>query len=229
MDTIVHILMVFIFINLTLKQTFNNLIYVFVFSLITLLFTGLSCPFVIEQSITNINSKLSDYSFVLNLSVLLCIDVFLYIGFCIYETKDSKSLNKLNRIAKKSLNLFSGFLFFVMCFFSLSMVLYSFPGKSFYGISWGYALILAVLIPIIRKLFLILLPTKDTRLELLFVLNIIVLLLSVLITVVNAEAIIGISNIDYKSLIAIVLITIFFATIGIFVYKIKINKLNKKI
>lgn len=84
------------------------------------------------------------------------------------------------------LNIYPGLLLLPVLYFVLAQLFYALPGVSFNTISYGLAIAVFIFFPLLSWGFTKLLPEEDLRLEILFIVNLIVCMIG-LITTVNGE------------------------------------------
>ena len=74
-----------------------------------------------------------------------------------------------------------------------------------------------------------LLPEKDIRLEILFLVNILIAMMGVIATVNGRTAVRGVSDINWDALLGVFTITLFGGLIGFLINKYSLNRIIKKI
>ena len=230
METLVLILMTIVCFNFLLKQTYRKKRSVITISIVSALFVGLMWPYAIEQSKTQIADWLANQSLMLDISVILCIEVILQISFCILAIQVLTTYPIKKRIFNiyRFLRWFPGILIFPILFSILVALIFSFPGTSFSLIAWGLAGVILILIPVGTLFLRWLLPAKAVRLELFFLTNTLIAILGIVATVNGRTAAKGVSEINWKAFIGIIIILIVGALLGIIFRKIKIKKLLNK-
>lgn len=231
METVITIIMILICCNFIFKQTFEKTIPVICTSAICALFVGMSWPYAIEQSKTQIADWLANNTLMSNIAVLIAIDVTLQMTYCILTTESYTSY-KEKPIAKwkmAALKVFSGLQIFPVLFNILALMIFKLPGVPFSQTAWLLACSILFAIPLsawtIRKL----LPEKDIRLELIFHINIIIGLLSIISTINGRTAVAGVNEMNLNAFAGIMIMIIAGITGGIIINKIKTKKQIKNL
>lgn len=148
-------------------------------------FTGCCHWWTIEISREQLDGWLQDHLLMQDLAVCIVLDVFLQLSFCLlaahlqYSRGVSRKWVGLYRL----LRLFPGIQIFFLLFFLQVELMGRLTGQSFTGVAWIQAVVFMVLAVFLRSVFLRLLPEKDRRLELLFLLNMLTGLLGLCTTV----------------------------------------------
>lgn len=230
METVVFVLMILVCFSFMLKQTYRKNRSVAVIAVVCALFTGLMWPYAIEQSKTQIADWLADTALMLDTAVLLTLEVILQMTFCMLaaHVQTSGPLRKRTLWMYRALRWFPGILIFPVLFSALVALIFAFPGVSFSLLSWSMAAGILILIPAGTWLLRRVMPEKDVRLELLFLVNALIAVLGVVATVNGRTAVAGISGADWSALAALVVIVVLGALAGFVAYRIKLKKKAKK-
>ena len=230
METVVFVLMILVCFSFMLKQTYRKNRSVAVIAVVCALFTGLMWPYAIEQSKTQIADWLADTALMLDTAVLLTLEVILQMTFCMLaaHVQTSGPLRKRTLWMYRALRWFPGILIFPVLFSALVALIFAFPGVSFSLLSWSMAAGILILIPVGTWLLRRVMPEKDVRLELLFLVNALIAVLGVVATVNGRTAVAGISGADWSALAALVVIIVLGALAGFVAYRIKLKKKAKK-
>ena len=230
METVVFVLMILVCFSFMLKQTYRKNRSVAVIAVVCALFTGLMWPYAIEQSKTQIADWLADTALMLDTAVLLTLEVILQMTFCMLaaHVQTSGPLRKRTLWMYRALRWFPGILIFPVLFSALVALIFAFPGVSFSLLSWSMAVGILILIPAGTWLLRCVMPEKDVRLELLFLVNALIAVLGVVATVNGRTAVAGISGADWSALAALVVIIVLGALAGFVAYRIKLKKKAKK-
>lgn len=122
---------------------------------------------------------------------------------------------------------FPGLLIFPVLFSSLVYLIFALPGYSFTLISWSLAGAILVLIPLGAYLIKKVLFEKELRLELLFLTNLLIAILGIIATVNGRTAVQGLSEVNWLSLTAMVIIIFAGGYVGLVIRKYKFRKLNQ--
>lgn len=168
-----------------LKQTFHGVKEISAISVIMAFFIGLTWPVAIEQSKTQIAVWIADKNLMLDMAVILTWDVALTILFCVYyvDLTTSEYVSRSKRMFFIFLKYFPGILVFPVLFSILVTVIFLFPGMSFQLVAWvlaGIVFILSVMSTYgLRRL----LPEFSIRLEMLFIMEVLLGLMGILATV----------------------------------------------
>lgn len=230
METVVFVLMILVCFSFMLKQTYRKNRSVAVIAVVCALFTGLMWPYAIEQSKTQIADWLADTALMLDTAVLLTLEVILQMTFCMLaaHVQTSGPLRKRTLWMYRALRWFPGILIFPVLFSALVALIFAFPGVSFSLLSWSMAAGILILIPVGTWLLRRVMPEKDVRLELLFLVNALIAVLGVVATVNGRTAVAGISGADWSALAALIVIVVLGALAGFVAYRIKLKKKAKK-
>ena len=85
METLVLVMMILVCFSFVLKQTFHGVKEIMIISVLVAFFVGMTWPFAIEQSKTQIAAWIADQKLMLDMAVLLSIDVALTMLFCVHH------------------------------------------------------------------------------------------------------------------------------------------------
>lgn len=231
METLVLVMMILVCFSFVLKQTFHGVKEIMIISVIVAFFVGMTWPFAIEQSKTQIAAWIADQKLMLDMAVLLSIDVALTMLFCVnhVDLKTSEHVSRRKWCFYIALKYFPGLLVFPVLFSLLVMTIFMLPGMSFQVVAWVLAVILLVLTPALTYGLRWLLPERPLRLELLFLVEVLLGLMGIVGTVNGNTAVTGIDSIDVKSLLGVIAIVIVGMAIGWGFYRIRMQKLSQKI
>lgn len=221
METLLTVLIILVCFNFMLKQTHRHLRSVVLIAIVAALFTGLSWPYAIEQSKTQIIDWLADAQLMLDLSVILSLEVVMHIAYCLMavHVMTSDSLRRRTIWLYRLLRWFPGVMIFPVLFSLLVSLIFAFPGKSFPLIAWSLAATVLVIIPLGSWLLRCLLPEKELRLEIFFLTNALVAILGIIATVNGRTAVAGISSVDWTALLAVLVLVLLGGLIGFLRYK----------
>lgn len=171
MEILINILLVFILINTALKLSFWELRYLIIWSIVLGLFILGVYPYAMEQSRTQIEHWLQDSEILGNIAVMISLEVLICIEFCFI------SLNNMydNKAKKwhKILDFYPCLLIFPALFYVLTQAMFSFVGVDFFMTAMGVGMLVVVIIPFFSYNIGILLPEKELRLEMHFLLSLI--------------------------------------------------------
>jgi len=85
METLVLVMMILVCFSFVLKQTFHGVKEIMIILVLVAFFVGMTWPFAIEQSKTQIAAWIADQKLMLDMAVLLSIDVALTMLFCVHH------------------------------------------------------------------------------------------------------------------------------------------------
>lgn len=212
-----------------LKQTFNKRWTVVAMAAAAAIFVGFMWAPAIEQSKTQISDWLNNPDLMRDTSVILSIEVIINILYSMLAVHISSSgeIKKSTLRAYRILRWFPGLLIFPVLFSFLVYLIFAMPGYSFTLISWSLAAAVFVAIPLVAYLLKKLLYEKELRLEMLFIVNVLMAILGIIATVNGRTAVVGLSDIDWMALVGVVAIVLVAGSVGILVRKHKFKKLNK--
>lgn len=228
MELVVIIVMFLVIFSVLLKMTFIPQYLRVPVCLVLSFFVGESWEYAANQSKTQIADWLQNPELMLDMSVLLTIDVFMQISFCISEAKQlsEKQLSKSESIIRYVTMLIPGILIFPTLIAILVETIFSFPGINFITIAWSMAaaiIIIGTFVPLLLKW---LLPEWDLRLELIFMINVLIAILGVVATVNGRTAVAGTNVVEWQPLVGIILILAAGAICGYFIFLRKTKKLS---
>ena len=161
-------------------------------------------------------------------AVVLSIDVAFLLAYCWGSTKapakpyqqiyvaQNRYTVLLRKLWRGLLAIYPGLLIFPVLFSLEISTIFFLPGVDFALVAWGLAAIVAVAFVALGFGLEFLLPERELRLELLFLLNILIAILGVIATVNGRTAVEGVGSVDVLSLLAVVVLFCFFALIGFF-------------
>ncbi len=231
METLVLVMMILVCFSFVLKQTFHGVKEIMVIAVLIAFFVGLSWPFAIEQSKTQIAAWIADQKLMLDMAVLLSVDVALTMLFCVHhvDLKTSEHVSRKKWMFYIALKYFPGLLVFPVLFSLLVMMIFMLPGMSFQVVAWTLAVALLVLVPALTYGIRWLLPERPIRLELLFLVEVLLGLMGIVGTVNGNTAVAGINSVDLKSLLGVIAIVIVGMALGLCYYRVKMQKLSQKL
>ena len=227
MDTVVLVLMILTAFNFLLKQTFWKAMAVGILSIACALFAGLTWPYAIEQSKTQIADWLGNPSLMLDTSVFLTIEVSLQMAYAMLavHVANDYPVKPRTLLAYRLLRWFPGLIIFPVLFSGLVYLIFTVPGVTFTTIAGSYAAFILIAIPLGRLLILRLLPEKELRLELFFLTNALVAILGIVATVNGRTSVAGVSEVNFMALAGTLGITVAGILLGWCWWKLK-NRLK---
>ena len=214
MQTLVLCLMVAVSLSTLLKLSLATLRVRWSTFALCALFLGLSWPWAVEQSKTQIEAWLANT------------DVALLLAYCWRSAKvkaphgTSRSIapNRyallLHQLWHHFLAIYPGLLIFPVLFSLEVTTIFALPGIDFSLVAWGLAIVVALSLIVVGYGLEYLLPERELRLELLFLLNVLIAILGVIATVNGRTAVASVGNVDLNSLLAVIALFLFFAFIG---------------
>ncbi len=229
MELVVIIIMLMVGFSLLLKLTYLPIWGRLLICALLACFVGASWTFAVNQSKTQIASWIQNPELMLDMAVLLTIDAFLQITFCVTSAERivGEKMSKSGKITRGITLWIPGILIFPVLLAVLVEVIFSFPGIDFKAIAWslaGATLLIGVAMPWLIKWVL---PENDLRLELIFMVNAMICLLGVIATVNGRTAVAGVNSVDCFTLGAVLVLFIIGAALGYILFKRKQNKLIK--
>ena len=231
MEILLIVMMALVCLTFVWKQTFHHWAEVMVAAVVLALFTGLMWSQAIEQSATQIAAWLANQQLMLDMAVLLSLDVSLTLLFCItwVDIHTAERVSQRRRLAFRLLKYFPGLLIFPVMFSFLVKLVFTLTGTDFQLISWGMAAAVLVLFPLFTWGVKVLLPERSIRLELLFLLNVLLGLLGIVATVNGRPAVSGISEVNLPALGAVGALVALGMGLGWIVYRFRMNKQTQTI
>ena len=228
METVILVLMLVVIFMTWLKLTFLKMWQIIVVAVICSLFIGFSWPYAIQQSRNEISEWLGNQRLMLDTSVLLTIEVFWQMAYCMLSGKllYGETISRRTIWIYRILRFFPGLLIFPVLFYLQIQVMYQISGVDFAIVSWSLALI--VFVAVIGGSYLLkwFLPQKSLRLEVLFLSSSLVLILGIVTTVNGTTSFKGAEPIEWNALLAFCVLTFVCAVIGYFKFQIRKSKWN---
>lgn len=225
METIVMIIMGMVICSFLLKLTFHGWTGRIVLCFLISIFIIFSYELASTQSKTQIAEWLSQPELMLDTSVWLTIDVALQIWFCILYVKSlGGNLSKTDNILLKLLLWIPGLLIFPVIFAILTQIIFMLPGFDFSVIGWSLATSILVVIPLMTGIIWQLIPETEIRIELFFMLNLLIVALGIMATVNGRTAVTGTNTIEWSALAGVMAIMLAGLTVGIPFFRYLTNK-----
>lgn len=230
MQTIVLALMLLVIFSFVLKQCLLSWKATVAAAVVAMLWVGFSWPWAIEQSKTQIADWLSNPAMMADTAVLLTVQVALQMAFCVVEAAfgDRKGLSRRQKAWLAVLRHFPDVLFLAVLFSLLVTLIFAMPGVSFPLIAWSLGGAVLLLVPALVWALRKLLPEKELRLELLFLLNALMAALGIVATVNGRTTVEGTDAVDWGTLLGLLGLTIAFAILGLLLYRTVRNKRKVK-
>ncbi|MCM1372225.1 MAG: hypothetical protein NC113_06580 [Bacteroides sp.] len=230
MVIVVMIIMALVIVSYVLKMTCHGWLGRLATCAVASLFVILACDAAAGQSKARIADWLSQPELMLDMSVWLTVDVAFQVAFCVLAADSiAGPLSRSRIVMLEVCRWFPGVLVFPVLFAMLTELIFSLPGADFATIAWGLSLGLFVGVPLLVAGLLWLLPEKEIRLELLFMVNMLIAALGVVATINGRTAAAGTNEADWGALAAVVAILAVGTVIGIVLNKYLTRKHISKI
>lgn len=226
MEIVIIIIMLLVSFSLILKLTYLPLYGRLAVCFLCALFTGLSWESAVNQSKTQIADWLQNPELMLDVAVLLTADVFMQISFSILNARSiaGEKMNRAVRILRDVTLWVPGILIFPTLYALLVEVIFAFPGMNFVTLAWSLAAVVFILIALLPPVVKLLIPEKDLRLELIFMINAIIALLGVVATVNGRTAVAGTNSVEWQPLICVILLLLAGGATGYLIFTRKNRK-----
>lgn len=230
METVVMIIMLLVGVSFVLKLTCHGWAGIAVLSVLSAAFVGFTTGFASEQSKTQIADWLCRPELMLDTSVLLTVDVLIQIFFCVLMARKlAGTLGRKGNIALQAALWFPGLLIFPVLFSLLVEVVFALPGVDFSVIGWGTAACLLIVVPLASIGLKWLLPEVELRIELMFLINLLIAALGVVATVNGRTAATGTSSVEWGALAAVFGLLVAGSVAGIYYDRIITKKQISKL
>ena len=180
MTLIIQVLILFIFINMILKLSFWRWWQAAIFALICAVFTIWVCPYTASQSKTQLAELMSSNQVMQDLAVLVTLESALYIAYCFVALKEvfGKKVKYWGRL----LFFYPGLLVFPALFYLQTQAIFSMPGTDFDMLAYIMAGGVLVLLPLLSYGIKHLFPEKDFRLEVHFLVSLLICVIGLIST-----------------------------------------------
>jgi len=216
METVVLVMILLITFSTWLKVSFMRPWQRIAMAVLCALVVGFSWPIAIEQSNLQIREWLDNQPLMLDVSVLLTVEVLWQMAYCMVAGKllYSGPVSRRWRWAYRVLRFFPGVLIFPVLVYGLIRALYAFPGVDFATVAWlGAAGVLVVYgaVPFALRW---LVPEKELRLEMLFLVTALLQLLGIVATVNGTTQFTGSDPVEWSALAAFLGLALVCALLG---------------
>lgn len=181
MEAVIITLACLIFISTCLKTGFLPMKYWFVIGAGYAIWTWIITPWVAGQPGSWLTNFLADRQNALNLSVCITLEATLLVAFC-FESAGEGKQGSFRRIAGKALAAYPGFLLAGVIPYAIQRLMVLLPGFDFTLMQWTAALATLVMIPLGTWLLKFLGGKQPQRLEMIFILNLFIVILTVILT-----------------------------------------------
>jgi hypothetical protein len=220
MEYIILVLIIFIFINTILKLSYWKWWQRVIFGFICGAFVLLAYPYAISQSKTELAACLNNSKVMQDMAVLITMESILFIAFCFPAMRQL-----YGRASKRWVILlywYPGILVFPALFYVLTNMMFSFPGIAFLTIAYILAGGIFVLLPLLSAGINRLLPEKELRLEMQFLISLFVTVTGLISTENGNTVYAAVSEpLDIKALLVAIWIFLAFFVTGYGWNKIK--------
>ena len=225
MEIVVMIIMLLLVVSFLLRMTLNGRITAAVWCAAVALFVVLTRDAATAQSKSTIAEWLSQPELMLDTAVWITVDVAFQIGYCLLAAKlVGGSLDKTDRWLFRVCRLLPGVLIFLVLFALHTEMVFALTGVDFTFIAWSVAGGIMLLFPLLAAALNRLIPEAEIRLELLFMVNLLVAALGIIATVSGRTAAVGTNRIEWSALADVVVIAAVGLIVGALCNKYLINK-----
>lgn len=230
METVITVIMTLVIFNFVLKLTFHRLWGKMLLGLVAALFVGLSHEYVIMQSKTQLAGWMANPGLMLDVAVLMTVDAVFQIYSCVQmlDGCGSRSAGRCRRIYSLCL-WFPGVLVFPALFFILVQIVFSLPGYDFALIGWGTAGGALLALPLAGAGLERLLPERDIRVELAYMVNVLIAILGIIVTVDGRTSVVAVDKVEWNALAGVCLIGLAGTLAGFVLYRYTSRKLINKL
>ena len=220
MELVVVIIMVLVGLSFVLRLTRLPLAIQLALASLLALVPILGYDLASEQSKTQIADWLNTPALMLDVSVWLTVDVALQLAACFLPDKTRPG---------RLLKYFPGILIFPTAFSVLTYLLFLIPGIDFSTIGYGLGAVLIIGIPMFVWLIKYVLPEDELRLELIFLINIIIVSLGVIATVNGTTKATGSNVLNLPALGAFVALLLAGLGAGVIIFRFLNKRQIKKL
>lgn len=226
MESVVVVLLLLVLFGAWMKMTFFKTWQMWAMTLACSLFVGLSWPIAINQSRNEIGEWLSNQPLMLDTSVVLCLEVLWQMSYAFLAARllYAGTVKRRTLWVYRILRIFPGILIFPVLFYAFVQVIYAFPGYDFALLAWSFSMFIFAIFPIAVYGIRWLLPEKHLRLELLFLISMVILALGVVATVNGTTTFKGADSIEWMALGTFILLMLFCAALGFLLKQYSLKK-----
>ncbi|OAV70165.1 hypothetical protein Barb6XT_00005 [Bacteroidales bacterium Barb6XT] len=182
MILILRLLMLFILINGTLKLSFWKTWQTIVFGFVCAAFIVGVCPLAIQQSKTQLTDLLDNARVMQDAAVWITIESAVCFAFCFASLRKADGRKK-GKWKVRILDGYPGLLLFPVLFYVLTQIIFGMSGTSFTVISCLFALAVFAGLPLLTLLVKRLYPENEFRLEIHFLVSLLVCIIGLIATV----------------------------------------------
>ncbi len=229
MQTVVISLMVLLLWSVMLKMTFFRQWSVWLVAFLSALLIGLSLSWAVGLSKTKIADWLATPDLMADTAVLLTVEVALQLSFCLMSLSRMTefSTGRWRNLLFLLLSSFPGILYLIVLFSVLVTLVFALPGTSFSLIAWSWAAVILLLMPLLTWLFRKLIPSQEGRLELLFLVNVLIAVVGIIATVNGKTAVAGFGEVNWRNFTGLTLLLFITAIIGFGLYRLSCFRKEK--
>ena len=220
MELVVVIIMALVSLSFLLRLTSLPLVIQLAMAVLLALVPILGYDLASELSKTQIADWLNTPTLMLDVSVWLTVDVALQLAACF--------LSKNTR-AGRMLKYFPGILIFPTVFSLLTSMLFLLPGIGFLTIGYGLGIMLIITIPLFVWVVKYILPEEELRIELIFLINIVIAALGVITTVKGTTKAAGSNEVNLLAFGAFVALLLVGLGGGVLIFKFLNKRQIKKL
>ena len=230
MELVVMTIMVLVVFSFLLKMTLNGRITAAVWCAAAALFVLLTRDAATAQSKSTIAGWLSRPDLMLDTAVWITADVAFQIGYCLLAAKSAGgSSDKTDWRLFRVCRLLPGVLIFPVLFALHTEMVFALTGVDFNLIAWSVSGGIMILFPLLAAGLRRFVPETEIRLELLFMVNLLVAALGIVATVNGRMAAVGTNSIEWSALAGVAVIAAVGLTVGVLYYIYLTNKKLSKI
>lgn len=228
MELLLIIVMFMVVLSVLLKMTFLPQHLRVPVCVVLAFFVGECWEYAAVQSKSQMALWLQNSELMLDMAVVLTIDVFMQISFCILESRrfSGAKLSKSENVARLVTLCLPGILIFPTLLAILVAAIFVLPGVDFLTLAWSLAAIIVIICSFAPLLLKWLLPESDLRLELIFLINVMIAILGVVSTVNVGTVVAGSNSLEWRPLIGLILLFLSGITYGYFLFCRKSQKLT---
>lgn len=187
METIIQILMLFIMVSALFKLSFSSRTETIIYAIVCAAFLISTYSYSIEQTKDGIQAYVTDKSLREQAAILTTIESLLFIAFCFHSlaplTAESEGRGWGPRLGYRLLRLYPSLMLLPVLFYLQTTLIFSLPGIEFTLISYTLAGVALVGIPLLTWGVRSLLPDRELRLEVCFLVSLFVFVCGIITTV----------------------------------------------
>lgn len=210
MEIAVTVIMMMVGVSFILKLSFHGWAGRLTVALLAAAFIILAYDAAASQSKTQIREWLGEPELMLDMSALLTLDVAFQICYCVLAARALHDrLPKARGVLLNATLWVPGLLVFPTLFAVLTELIFTFTGADFATVAGGLAGTVAVGVPLGSALTGWLIPEPEIRLEMLFMVNLLIAALGIVATVNGRTATAGTTEVEWGALagFAVILLT----------------------